>query len=51
RREAIRMAAQLAKEGDIVLVAGKGHETYQEIKGIRYDFDDREELLNAFNPA
>ena len=51
RREAIRMAAQLASEGDIVLVAGKGHETYQEIKGIRYDFDDREELLNAFNPA
>jgi UDP-N-acetylmuramoyl-L-alanyl-D-glutamate--2,6-diaminopimelate ligase len=51
RREAIRMAAQLAGEGDIVLVAGKGHETYQEIKGVRHDFDDREELLNAFNPA
>ena len=41
----------LAGEGDIVLVAGKGHETYQEIKGVRHDFDDREELLNAFNPA
>ena len=39
------------REGDIVLVAGKGHETYQEIKGVRHDFDDREELLNAFNPA
>ena len=51
RREAIRMAAQLAGEGDIVLVAGKGHETYQEIKGVRHDFDDREELLNAFNTA
>ena len=51
RREAIRMAAQLASEGDIVLVAGKGHETYQEIRGVRHDFDDREELLNAFNPA
>jgi len=51
RREAIRLAAQLAVDGDIVLVAGKGHETYQEIKGVRYDFDDREELLNAFKPA
>ena len=51
RREAIRMAAQIAGEGDIVLVAGKGHETYQEIKGVRYDFNDREELLNAFNLA
>ena len=51
RREAIRMAAQLAAQGDILLVAGKGHETYQEIKGVRYEFDDREELLNAFNHA
>lgn len=51
RREAIRMAVQIAVEGDIVLVAGKGHETYQEIKGIRYDFDDRKELLNAFKPV
>jgi len=51
RREAIRMAAQLAAEGDILLVAGKGHETYQEIKGVRHDFDDREELLNAFKHA
>ena len=48
RREAIRMAAQIAQGGDIVLVAGKGHETYQEIKGVRHDFDDRDELFNAF---
>lgn len=51
RREAIRMAAQLASPGDILLVAGKGHETYQEIQGERFDFDDRTELRNAFNPA
>ena len=51
RREAIRMAAQLTQSGDILLVAGKGHETYQEIQGIRHEFDDRVELVNAFNPA
>ena len=51
RREAIRMAAQLTESGDILLVAGKGHETYQEIQGIRHEFDDRVELVNAFNPA
>jgi UDP-N-acetylmuramoyl-L-alanyl-D-glutamate--2,6-diaminopimelate ligase len=51
RREAIRMAAQLAQSGDIVLIAGKGHETYQEIKGVRHEFDDRVELIKAFNPA
>jgi UDP-N-acetylmuramoyl-L-alanyl-D-glutamate--2,6-diaminopimelate ligase len=42
REEAIKMACMLAKEKDIVLVAGKGHETYQEIKGVKYPFDDRE---------
>jgi UDP-N-acetylmuramoyl-L-alanyl-D-glutamate--2,6-diaminopimelate ligase len=42
RREAIRTAKQLAKPGDIVLIAGKGHETYQEIKGIKHHFDDME---------
>lgn len=47
RREAIRTAVMLAGEGDIVLVAGKGHETYQEIKGVRHHFDDREELGKA----
>jgi len=44
RREAIRTACMVAKENDVVLIAGKGHETYQEIKGKRYDFDDREVL-------
>ncbi len=41
RREAIKTAVMLAREGDIVLVAGKGHETYQEIEGKKYPFDDR----------
>lgn len=49
RKEAIRTAVALAKKGDIILVAGKGHENYQEIKGIRYHFDDVEELTNALN--
>lgn len=49
RREAIRTAVALSKKGDIILVAGKGHENYQEIKGVRHHFDDMEELLNAFN--
>lgn len=41
RREAIRHALQIAKKGDVVLLAGKGHETYQEIRGIRYPFDEK----------
>jgi UDP-N-acetylmuramoyl-L-alanyl-D-glutamate--2,6-diaminopimelate ligase len=49
RREAIRTAVALAKKGDIILVAGKGHEDYQEIKGVKYHFDDVEELTKAFN--
>ncbi len=44
RREAIKTAIMLAREGDIVLVAGKGHETYQEIEGEKHPFDDREIL-------
>ena len=44
RREAIRTAAALAGKSDIVLVAGKGHEDYQEIKGVKHHFSDREEL-------
>ena len=51
RREAIRAAAAFAEAGDIVLVAGKGHETYQEIKGVKHDFDDRIILREAFNPT
>ena len=50
RKEAIRTACNLVKEHDIILVAGKGHETYQEINGVRHHFDDKEilnELLNA----
>lgn len=44
RKEAIRTACQLSKKGDIILIAGKGHEKYQEIKGVKYDFDDLEIL-------
>lgn len=49
RREAIRTACFLAEENDIVLIAGKGHETYQEINGIKNHFDDREEVKKIFN--
>ncbi len=48
RREAIRAAVQLAGPGDIVLVAGKGHETYQEVKGVRAEFDDKKVLKEMF---
>jgi UDP-N-acetylmuramoyl-L-alanyl-D-glutamate--2,6-diaminopimelate ligase len=37
-----------AKPGDIILIAGKGHETYQEIKGVKHHFDDKEELIKQF---
>lgn len=49
RREAIRTACSLANDGDIILVAGKGHEKYQEIKGVKYPFDDMEVLKETFN--
>jgi UDP-N-acetylmuramoyl-L-alanyl-D-glutamate--2,6-diaminopimelate ligase len=49
RKEAIKTACSLAMPGDIILVAGKGHETYQEIKSVRHHFDDREVLTEAFN--
>lgn len=48
RREAIRTAVRLASPGNVILIAGKGHETYQEIEGVRHHFDDREEVRNAF---
>ncbi|MCB9300347.1 MAG: UDP-N-acetylmuramoyl-L-alanyl-D-glutamate--2,6-diaminopimelate ligase [Lewinellaceae bacterium] len=51
RKEAIRTACRLAREGDIILVAGKGHEKYQEIKGVRHPFDDKEELVQALAEA
>jgi UDP-N-acetylmuramoyl-L-alanyl-D-glutamate--2,6-diaminopimelate ligase len=47
RREAIKTAVMLANDGDVILVAGKGHETYQEINGVKHHFDDREELAKA----
>lgn len=46
RREAIAYALEQAKEGDTVLVCGKGHETTQEIKGVKYPFDDRKEVAS-----
>lgn len=48
RREAIRAAARMAAPGSVILIAGKGHETYQEIEGVRHHFDDREEIVAAF---
>ncbi len=48
RAEAIRTAAALAQKGDIILIAGKGHETYQEINGVRTHFDDKEQIAAAF---
>ncbi|MBP5340370.1 MAG: UDP-N-acetylmuramoyl-L-alanyl-D-glutamate--2,6-diaminopimelate ligase [Prevotella sp.] len=44
RREAIRAAAMMAQKGDVILIAGKGHEDYQEIRGVKHHFDDREEV-------
>ncbi len=49
RREAIKTAYKLSQKGDIVLIAGKGHETYQEINGVRHDFDDYEIAKEIFN--
>ena len=49
RREAIRTACALAQKGDVVVVAGKGHENYQEIQGVRHHFDDKEVINEIFN--
>ena len=49
RKEAIRTACMMAEKGDVILVAGKGHETYQEINGVKHHFDDHEVLHNIFN--
>lgn len=48
RREAIKTAALIARPGDIILIAGKGHENYQDIKGVKHHFDDKEEISNCF---
>ena len=48
RKEAIKTAISLAKQEDIILVAGKGHEKYQEIKGVKYDFDDKQVVKEMF---
>jgi UDP-N-acetylmuramoyl-L-alanyl-D-glutamate--2,6-diaminopimelate ligase len=48
RREAIRTACMMAQKGDVILVAGKGHEDYQEVKGVKHHFDDREVLRDIF---
>ena len=48
RRQAIRTACQLAQPGNVVLIAGKGHEDYQEIMGVKHHFDDREQVLEVF---
>lgn len=48
RRQAIRTAVRLAQPGDVILIAGKGHEDYQEIQGVKHHFDDREEVEKIF---
>ena len=48
RKEAIKTAVSLSNDEDIVLVAGKGHEKYQDIKGVKYEFDDKKVLKEMF---
>ena len=49
RKQAIKIACKFAEQGDIILIAGKGHENYQEVNGVRSHFDDLEEVTNCFN--
>jgi UDP-N-acetylmuramoyl-L-alanyl-D-glutamate--2,6-diaminopimelate ligase len=49
RREAIRTACMMAEKGDVILVAGKGHEDYQEVKGVKHHFDDHEVIRDCFS--
>ena len=49
RKEAIRTACMMARKGDVILIAGKGHEDYQEIKGVKHHFDDKEVVREVFN--
>jgi UDP-N-acetylmuramoyl-L-alanyl-D-glutamate--2,6-diaminopimelate ligase len=48
RREAIKTACMMAEKGDVILIAGKGHEDYQEVKGVKHHFDDKEEVCKCF---
>ena len=48
RREAIKAACMMAEKGDVILIAGKGHETYQEVKGVKHHFDDHEVVRQCF---
>ena len=48
RKEAIRTACMMAQKGDVILIAGKGHETYQEINGVKRHFDDHEVVREIF---
>ena len=48
RREAIRTACMMAEKGDVILIAGKGHEDYQEVQGVKHHFDDKEEVQKMF---
>jgi UDP-N-acetylmuramoyl-L-alanyl-D-glutamate--2,6-diaminopimelate ligase len=48
RREAIHTACIIAQKGDVILVAGKGHEDYQEVKGVKHHFDDHEVIRECF---
>lgn len=48
RRQAIKTACMMAKSGDVILIAGKGHEDYQDVKGVKHHFDDKEEVRDCF---
>jgi UDP-N-acetylmuramoyl-L-alanyl-D-glutamate--2,6-diaminopimelate ligase len=48
RKEAIRTACMLAQPGDVILIAGKGHENYQDTKGVKHHFDDKEVVKDIF---
>lgn len=48
RKEAIKTACMLARKGDVILIAGKGHEDYQEICGVKHHFDDKEVVRDIF---
>jgi len=51
RLSAIKAACQRARRGDVILVAGKGHEDYQEVRGVKHPFDDREVLRTLFSTS